>query len=319
MATGTALITGASGFVGPHVAAEMARSGWTVWTLDRSTQRHNAMRSVRADLGERDHVRRAVEDAQPDVVIHLAAQSSVPLSFKDPAATLSNNLLGAANLFYAVADLVPAPRVLSVGSAEEYGAVRPEHLPIHEEQPLAPVSPYGVSKAAQSLLALSLHTSHGLPVTVLRPFNHTGPGQRPDFVVSAFARQVARIEAGLDPPVIRTGNLDARRDFTDVRDVARAYRLAATQAVAGEVYNIGSGRSVPVRWILEELLRLSAVPATVETDPERLTPSTVPELCANPEKFRRATGWAPQISLEQTIRDVLTYWREQTEGEKQRA
>lgn len=318
MATGTALVTGASGFVGPYVVAEMTRAGWTVWTLDRSSKHQEGSLSVHADLCDRDQVRRAVEESRPEVVLHLAAQSSVPLSFKDPAATLTNNLLGAANLFYAVADLSPAPRVVSVGSAEEYGVVRPEQLPIDEDQSLAPVSPYGVSKAAQSLLALSLLASHDLPITVLRPFNHTGPGQRADFVVSAFARQVARIEAGLDPPVIRVGNLDARRDFTDVRDVARAYRIAATQALVGEVYNIGSGRSVPIRCILGELLRLSRAQVSVETDPERIQPASVPELCANPEKFRLATGWEPQIELEQTVRDVLTYWREQTEGEKQR-
>ncbi len=306
---GTALVTGASGFVGPYVVRELQGTGWEVWTLDRSGPACEGAQSVRADLGDEEQVRSALRQANPDVVIHLAAQSSVPASFKDPVRTLSNNLLGTAHLLYAGAELDPQPRVLVVGSAEEYGRVRPEDMPIRETQPLAPVSPYGVSKAAQSLLALSLRASHGLPTVVLRPFNHTGPAQRPDFVVPSFARQIARIEAGLDTPVLRVGNLDAKRDFTDVRDIARAYVTAVTQAAAGEVYNLGSGRSVSMRWVLEELLRRSGAEVSVETDPERMTPAGVPELRTDPAKFHEATGWVPRIPLEQTLEDVLNYWR----------
>jgi GDP-4-dehydro-6-deoxy-D-mannose reductase len=311
-----ALVTGAGGFVGPYVVAELLRGGWHVWTLDRSGTHHlEGAHAIRGDLTDRSAVEHALQSARPDVVLHLAAQSSVPASFRDPLPTLSNNLLGAANLLYAAASLRPMPRVLVVGSAEEYGRVAPEQLPIDEAQPLAPVSPYGVSKAAQSLLALSLHASHDLPAIVLRPFNHTGPAQRPAFAVSSFAEQIARIEAGLQPPVLRVGNLESRRDFTDVRDIARAYALAAARAVPGEVYNLGSGRAVSMRWILDRLLERSTAEVRVETDPARMSPAAVAELCANPAKFRGATGWSPAIPLERTLNDVLDYWRAETKKE----
>lgn len=314
----SALVTGASGFVGPYIIEALQGEEWEVWTLDRSGPSYEGTRSVRADLGNEQQVRAALRDASPEVVIHLAAQSSVPASFKDPIGTLSNNLLGAAHLLYAASELDPAPRVVVIGSAEEYGKVRPEDMPIRETQPLAPVSPYGVSKAAQSLLALSLHASHDLPIVVLRPFNHTGPAQRPDFAVPSFARQIARIEAGLDPAVLRVGNLDAKRDFTDVRDIARAYVLAATQVPVGEMYNLGSGRAVSMRWILDELLRRADVEVRVETDPERMTRAGVPELRTDATKFREVAGWQPLIPLEQTLEDVLGYWRDQIRQERSR-
>ncbi len=310
-----ALVTGASGFVGPYVVEELLRAGWQVWTLHRSQVHHQGTHSVRGDLNDNESVRQGLSLAQPDILLHLAAQSSVPASFQSPLSTLANNVLGAANLLYAAAALNPMPRVLVVGSAEEYGSVRPEHLPIDETQLLAPVSPYGVSKAAQSLLALSLLTSHNLETVVVRPFNHTGPGQRPNFAVPSFARQIARIEAGLEPPVLRVGNLESRRDFCDVRDIARAYVLAVTQAAPGEVYNIGSGTSVSMSQILDQLLTRSGVEVRVEIDPERVTPAGVPELRADPAKFRHATGWTPRIPLEQTLSDVLDYWRADTKKE----
>lgn len=306
----TALVTGAGGFVGGHLVAALLREGWRVWTLDRVGSTPEGAACVRADLRDEAAVRAALETARPDVIFHLAAQSSVPASFRVPRATLETNVLGAANLLYAAADLRPMPRVVVIGSAEEYGPVRPEDMPIDETQPLAPRSPYGVSKAAQSLLALSAVASHGLPAFVLRPFNHTGPGQRPDFAVPSFARQIARIEAGLDPPVLRVGNLDARRDFTDVRDVARAYVLAAERARPGEVYNLGSGDAVGIRWVLDALLGLSGVRVEVRPDPERMTPAQIPELRADASKFRDTTGWAPAIPLEQTLADVLDAWRD---------
>lgn len=319
MPCASALVTGATGFVGPYAVDELLRSSWQVWTLDRHEHPNSDARSIRADLNDAGQVRRALEATRPDVILHLAAQSSVPISFKEPIATLQNNLMGAANLLYAACDLDPMPQVLMVGSSEEYGRILPEQLPVDEGASLAPVSPYGVSKAAQSLLALSLWHSRGLPSVVLRPFNHTGPGQQPRFVVPAFAQQVARIEAGLDEPVLRVGNLESRRDFTDVRDIARAYALAARAADAGEVYNLGSGRSVPIRWVVDELLHRSHADIRVEPDPERLHPADTAEVRANPEKFRRATGWEPEIDLKQTIQDVLDYWRQRVAREQDRS
>lgn len=310
---GRALVTGASGFAGPHLVRELERHGWEVWTVSRSDP--EGERRLRADLRDAEAVRAALDRASPDAIFHLAAQSSVPASFRDPVGTLANNLLGAANLLYAAAELLPRPRVVVAGSAEEYGRIRPEELPIDEEQPVRPVSPYGVSKAAQSLLALSLAASRQLPVVVIRAFNHTGPGQRADFAVPAFARQLARIEAGIEAPVLRVGDLTARRDLLDVRDVARAYRLAAIRAPAGAVYNLGSGRSVTMHWVLDSLLALSEVRARIEIDPARLSPASIPELRADAGLFAHATGWRSEIPLERTLADVLDDWRERTRGE----
>jgi GDP-4-dehydro-6-deoxy-D-mannose reductase len=294
-----------------------------VWSLSRSGEPPERLeveepgaRWVGADLGDAEQTRDALDRARPEVVVHLAAQSSVPASFKAPLATLENNFLGAANLLLAAADREPMPRVLAVGSSEEYGAAAPEELPVAEDRALAPLSPYGVSKAAQSLLALSLWRSRRLPAVVLRPFNHTGPGQPPRNALPAFARQVARIEAGLQEPVLKVGNLENRRDFTDVRDMARAYALAASQAEPGEVYNLGSGRSTPIRWLLDELLRLSPAQIRVEPDPERMVAAEITDMRADARKFRAATGWEPSIPLQQTVQNVLEYWRERTEAER---
>ncbi len=312
----TAFITGSAGFVGRYVAAALVREGWTVWALSRSGASPDGTRSVRADLTDSEAIRSALQETRPNVILHLAAQSSVPTSFRDPVRTIENNVIGAANLFYAAAELEHSPLLLSVGSAEEYGGVMPDDLPITEGHPLTPKSPYGASKAAQSLLAQSLYRSHQLRTIVLRPFNHTGPGQEPRFAVPSFSRQLARIEAGLDEPVIRVGNLDAKRDYADVRDVARAYLLAMRSAKAGEVYNLGSGRSVSMRWILDELIARSTAQIRVEPDPARMLPADVPELRADPRKFQDATGWEPQIELTQTLQDTLDYWRARVVEEK---
>lgn len=305
----TALVTGATGFVGRHLVGELLKDGWTVWALDRVEHPHEDVQSIRVDLKDPDQVWDALEKSCPSVIIHLAAMSSVGASFKAPVTTLENNLIGAANLLYAAAELEPMPRALVIGSSEEYGRAPLERLPLTENEPLAPLSPYGVSKAAQSLLALSLFRSKGLPAVVLRPFNHTGPGQPPAFVVPTFARQIARIEAGLEEPVMRVGNLTSKRDFTDVRDMVRAYALAARAAAPGEVYNLGSGRSVTIQWVLEELLKRTDAKITVEPDPDRMMPSDITDVRADATKFAAATGWRPQIELEQTLQDVLDYWR----------
>ncbi|MEJ7653337.1 MAG: GDP-mannose 4,6-dehydratase [Chloroflexia bacterium] len=305
----SALVTGSGGFVGPYVVAELRSRGYSVWTLDRAGRNHGGERTLACDLNDETGVRDALHKAKPDVIVHLAAQSSVPESFREPVATLRNNVLGAATLLYSASELAQRPRVLVAGSSEEYGRVGPEQLPLTEETPLAPVSPYGVGKAAQSLLALSLYRSVGLHVVVLRPFNHIGPGQTDRFVVPSFARQIARIEAGLDEQALRVGNLDSRRDFTDVRDIARAYALAAEFAEPGETFNLGSGVSVPIQWVLEQLLAMSGVEIVVESDPARMTPSDIPDLRADASKFAAAAGWRPQIALEQSLREVLEYER----------
>ena len=205
--------------------------------------------------------------------------------------------------------------MLVIGSNEEYGAPRSNELPLTEENPLRPNNPYAVSKVAQDFLGLQYYLSYGLPVVRVRPFNHTGPGQSPRFVVPAFASQIARIEAGLQEPVMKVGNLEAARDFTDVRDMVQAYHLAATQGKPGEVYNLASEQPQSVREMLEMLLSYAQVEIRVERDPNRYRPVDVPVVYGSSEKFHRLTGWTPQIPFEQTLQDTLAYWREQAEEE----
>jgi len=312
-----ALITGAGGFVGRHVCAYLlAHTDWelmgTVYPHPVETQpKDSCLRLRHADLRDPELVQALVSEVQPDYILHLAAQSFVPTSFADPWDTLQNNIRAQLNLLEAVRRSARDVRVLVIGSNEEYGAPRPDELPQTEESPLRPNNPYAVSKVAQDLLGLQYHLAYGLPVVRVRPFNHTGPGQAPRFVVPAFASQIARIEAGLQEPVMKVGNLEVARDFTDVRDIVRAYHLAVTQGEPGEVYNLASGQARSVQGILEKLLCLSAVEIRVERDPERYRPVDVPVVCGSAHKFRRLTGWEPEIPFEQTVQDVLTYWRDQ--------
>jgi GDP-4-dehydro-6-deoxy-D-mannose reductase len=210
--------------------------------------------------------------------------------------------------------LSAAPRVMVVGSNEEYGLVQPKDLPLTETSPLRPNSPYGVSKVAQDMLGLQYYLSHQIPVIRVRPFNHIGPGQAPGFVASDFARQIAQAEAGQRPPIIKVGNLEARRDFSDVRDMVRAYHLAITAGVPGDVYNIGSGQDHSVQELLEVLLNHSRVEITVEQDPSRMRPSDVKAVRCDASKFNAVTGWQPSISFETTLHDVLEDWRQRIQA-----
>jgi GDP-4-dehydro-6-deoxy-D-mannose reductase len=313
-----ALITGAGGFVGGHLCAYLlAHTDWelmgTIYPHPVDAQPQEPRLSLRhADLRDPEGVQALVGEVQPDTIFHLAAQSFVPASFADPWDTLQNNIRAQLNLLEAVRRSGRDVRVLVVGSNEEYGAPKPEELPQTEESPLRPNNPYAVSKVAQDFLGLQYYLAYGLPVVRVRPFNHTGPGQAPRFVVPAFASQIARIEAGLQAPVMQVGNLEAARDFSDVRDIVRAYHLAVSQGEPGEVYNLASGQPQPVRGLLETLLSHSRAEIRVERDPSRYRPVDVPVVCGSAAKFRRRTGWEPQIPFEQTLRDVLAYWREQT-------
>lgn len=315
-----ALITGAGGFVGGHLCAYLlAHTDWeltgTVYPQPVEAEPQPRLRLKHADLRDPEGVRTLVGEVQPDYIFHLAAQSFVPTSFADPWDTLENNIRAELNLLEAVCRSDRQVRVLVIGSNEEYGAPRPGELPQTEESPLRPNSPYAVSKVAQDFLGLQYHLAYGLAVVRVRPFNHTGPRQSPRFVVPAFASQIARIEAGLQEAVVKVGNLDAARDFTDVRDIVRAYHLAVTQGEPGEVYNLASGRPQPVRGLLETLLSYSEVEMRVERDPERYRPVDVPVVYGSAEKFRWQTGWEPRIPFEQTLRDTLDYWRGQVAAE----
>jgi GDP-4-dehydro-6-deoxy-D-mannose reductase len=263
------------------------------------------------DLRDKDVIVSLLEEAQPDVIFHLAAQSFVPTSFSDPWDTLENNILSELNLLEAVRQSGREVTFLVIGSNEEYGAPQPGELPQTEQSPLRPNNPYAVSKVGQDFLGLQYHLAYDIPVVRVRPFNHTGPGQSSRFVAPAFASQIARIEAGLQEPVMKVGNLSSSRDFTDVRDIVRAYYLAVTDGKPGEVYNLASGEPRSIQTLLDTLLSYSHVEIQVERDPERYRPVDVPIVYGSARRFHRHTGWEPQIPFEQTLQDTLTYWRKQ--------
>jgi GDP-4-dehydro-6-deoxy-D-mannose reductase len=310
-----ALVTGIGGFVGAHLTAYLLEEReLEVWGLDLVEGRAAQFGSrITLEVGDLLLHRAALEQlfqaARPDYVFHLAAQAFVPTSWQDPWSTLENNIRGQLNVLLVALSVEPPPRVLVVGSAEEYGLVAPDELPVDESNALRPYSPYAVSKVAQDMLGYQYYASHSLPVVRVRPFHHIGPGQSPAFVASDFAKQIAEAEAGLREPVMHVGNLEARRDFTDVRDMVRAYHLAVTRAEPGEVYNIGAERSYAIREVLDMLLAFSTVPIEVEQDPARLRPSDVPELLCDCSRFRAQTGWRAEIPLERTLKDTLDYWR----------
>jgi len=314
-----ALITGITGFAGSHLAEyllaehpDVEVSGILRWRsrMDNIAHIEGKVRLLECDLRDATSVYRMLEQSRPDVVFHLAAQSFVPTSWSAPAETLSTNILGQTNLFEALRELALDPVVQIACSSEEYGLVLPDEVPIKESNPLRPLSPYAVSKVGQDYLAYQYFQSYGIKAIRTRGFNHTGPRRGEVFVTSNFARQVARIEAGLHEPVIRVGNLDSVRDFTDVRDMVRAYWLAATKGRPGEVYNIASGTGITIRAMLDKLLALSKIAVKVEVDPARLRPSDVVTLIGDCSKFRADTGWEPRIPFDRTLADLLDYWRE---------
>ena len=312
-------MTGAGGFAGHHLLDYLAAAtGWELYGNRHSTsvgQGQGQVRWVAADLTDRAQAVEMVEQVRPDYVFHLAAQSNVQIAFKEPEATIMNNVVGQLNLLDALRAHVPEARVLVVGSSEQYGMVRPEDIPIDEETPFRPNNPYAVSKIAQDALALQYFLAYGQKTIRVRPFNHIGPGQTELFVAAAFARQVARIEAGQQEPVIYVGNLDAERDFTDARDMIRAYYLAITEGEPGEVYNIGSGRGRTIQWLLDSLVGMSNVEVEVKQDPSRMRPSDIPTLVSDNTRFHTLTGWEPKIPLDQTLLDVLDYWRAKVRGD----
>ncbi len=314
-----ALITGITGFAGSHLAdyllaeqSDVEIFGTYRWRSRMENIDHldGKINLLECDLRDAAAVHGVLAEVRPDYIFHLAAQSYVPASWRAPSDTLTTNLIGQTNIFEAVRILELDPVIQIAGSSEEYGLVLPDEVPIKETNPLRPLSPYAVSKVGQDLLAYQYFRSYGLKTIRTRGFNHTGPRRGEVFVTSNFAKQIASIEAGLREPVIRVGNLDAQRDFTDVRDMVRAYWLAVTKAKHGEVYNLASGKAVTIRELLDQLLALSETKVEVQVDPERLRPSDVEILLGDFSKFKADTGWEPSIPLEQTLRDTLDFWRQ---------
>jgi len=312
------LITGITGFVGSHLAEyALAKEGVEVYGTVRWRSRMDNVEHIQdriqlldCDLRDNVAVKRTLEEARPEYIFHLAAQSFVPTSWKAPAETLTTNILSELNLLESIRDLKLDTRIHVAGSSEEYGLVFEDEAPIKEDNPLRPLSPYAVSKVAQDYLAYQYNQSYGIFTVRTRAFNHTGPRRGQVFVTSDFSRQVALIEKDKKEPVIEVGNLEARRDFSDVRDIVRGYWLSLEKGEPGEVYNLGSGRAVTIQEMLDLILSMSDVEIEVRQMPERMRPSDVELLLCDYSKFNRATGWEPEIPLEKTIKDLLDYWRE---------
>jgi GDP-4-dehydro-6-deoxy-D-mannose reductase len=310
------LITGIGGFAASHLAEFLLKKKVCVYGLLREKKIPERLRPVRrslrlfcCDMLDARAVSKTVARIKPDRIFHLAAQSFVPASWTAPAETLRTNVHGTLNLLEAIRRGECRTKVHVAGSSEAYGVVNRAEIPIRENCVLNPVNPYGVSKAAQDLLASQYFRSFGIEGVVTRAFLHLGPGQREDFVASALAKQVALIEASRCPRVIKVGNLGAVRDFTDVRDVARAYWLALEKGENGGIYNICSGRGRSVREILDFYLAKCRVKIRVERDPERFRPLEAEVLVGDPSRFMKKTGWKPRILFEQTLMDLLNDWR----------
>jgi len=312
-----ALITGIAGFVGSHLAELLLKEGFEVYGLCRPRSKTDHIESIKnqlhledADLLDSHSLYTTISRIKPDYIFHLAAQSFVPTSWVSPSVTLEVNIIGSANLFEAVRQAKIESVIQIACSSEEYGLVYPNEVPIKETNPLRPQSPYGVSKVAMDYLGYQYFCSYGMKIIRTRGFNHTGPRRGETFVTSNFAKQIALIEKGKQDPVIHVGNLEMQRDWTDVRDMVRAYLLSVTKCDPGEVYNICTGKAVVVKDMLNILLSKSKVQVKIQEDPNRMRPSDVPVLIGDNTKFVEKTGWKAEIPFEKTMEDLLNYWRE---------
>lgn len=309
------LITGISGFAGSHLAEFLLSKNFEVAGIVRKKENpnishiENKLKQFLADLQNKNQIKKILKQVNPDQIFHLAGFSVPRLSFGKTKEVFEANVFSTINLFESLVELKLKPTFVNVGSSEEYGLTKGGK--ISEETPFVPASPYAVSKLAQDYLGFFYFKNHQIPVIRLRPFNHIGPRQEPVIAVSNFAKQIAQIEKGLQNPVIKVGNLAARRDFCDVREMVEAYWLAAEKCTPGEVYNIGSGKSYSLAQILEILLSFSKIKIKVEVDKSLLRSLDVPEFVANPAKFIKETSWKPKIKLGKTLKDILNYWRTQ--------
>lgn len=313
------LITGITGFVGSHLAEFLLDKGEAVygayrWRSPRENIKHieDKIKLVNCELLDFASVMNCLGKVKPDFIYHLAAQSFVPASFDEPALTLQTNIIGTLHLLEAIRKLKLDPVIHICSSSEVYGQVKKNEIPIKETNPFRPASPYAVSKVGEDMIAYQYHLSYGIKTIRTRMFTHTGPRRGEVFVVSAFAKQVAMIEKGLKPPVLKVGNLESVRTFMDVRDAVRAYWLLTKHCPPGEVYNIGGSITMKIGEMLEMLLKLSPMKDKIKVKVEKslLRPSDVTLQIPSTEKFRKVTGWKPEIPFEKTLKDTLDYWRE---------
>ncbi|HEX6077806.1 MAG TPA: GDP-mannose 4,6-dehydratase [Micromonosporaceae bacterium] len=313
------LITGVTGFAGSYLAeylvdkADVEVYGLKRWNspLTDISSVMDQITLINFDLGDPHAVYQAVKEVQPDRIFHLAAQSYVPMSFRAPVDTIRANALGTVALLEAVREIGIDPVIHICTSSEVYGEVPPEELPIVEETRFRPQSPYGVSKVAEDMIGYQYHQSYGMRILRTRSFTHTGPRSKEVFVAPAFAKQIAEAEAGLQKPVIRVGNRDSIRTFLDIRDMVEAYWLLTEHCPPGEVYNVAGTHTCTIGEMLELLLGMTDVRPEVMVDPQLLRPSDVTRQIPDTTKFREATGWEPKIPFEQTLLDILEYWRDQ--------
>lgn len=322
-----ALITGITGMAGSHLAELLLKEapdcqvfGTKRWrsSTENIAEVMDKLTLVDCNLTDTSSAVDLIDNVKPDYIFHLAAHSFVPDSWKGPHVTLNDNVMMQLNLFEAIRIIGIDPVVQIALSSEEYGKVLPEELPITETNPLRPLSPYAVSKVTQDMLAYQYNQSYGLKTIRTRAFNHEGPRRGEVFVTSNFAKQIAEIEAGIKPPILHVGNLEAQRDWSDVRDVARAYWLSVLHCTPGEDYVIASGKTRTIRQMLDYLLSLTSTKIEVMQDPARMRPSDVLVLQGDPSKFKKATGWEPKYTFEQTMTDLLNYWRERVPASKKR-
>jgi len=312
------LVVGATGFAGSHLAEYALSKGAEVHGTTRWRSKLENLQEIKdiitlheCDINDAFAFQEVIKKVKPDYIFHLAAQSFVKASWTEPAQTLNTNIIGELNLFEAVRSIPNyKPRILIAGSSEEYGHQETGQTGLDEEYPLLPLSPYGVSKVAQDLLGFQYFKSYGMHIIRSRAFNHTGPRRGEVFVCSTFAKQIVEIEKDSKKlPIIKVGNLDAERDFTDVRDMVKGYWLALEKGEPGEVYNICSGVSIPIKNILRKLISMSKRPIEIKLDKERMRPSDLKVLLGNNKKFCDKTGWKPQIQIDKTLEDLLNYWR----------
>lgn len=311
------LITGISGFVGNYLArlligqkgVEIIGTYLSENSKAQLVDIEPNLKLYQLDLMDYEKVVEVIKDSKPDEIYHLAALASAAQSFENPSLVITNNITSQLNLFEAVRKANLNPKIMIISSAEVYGIVDPSDIPVDEATPLKPASPYAISKIAQDYMALQYNITYNLNILRVRPFNHIGPGQSDQFATSAFAKKIAEIEKGKREPILTVGNLDAKRDFTDVKDMVRAYVMLMEKGVAGEVYNIGFGKSYKMSDVLDILLSFSDVKIKVEVDPSLLRPSDNPELLCDNTKFKNLTNWNPEISIEKTLEEILEYWR----------
>lgn len=299
-----ALITGSEGFVGKYLRAELEAHGYDVTGLDLAP----GEKTVAVNLLEAEKVDALLEEMQPEVIFHLAGQANVGLSWKKPVMTMEINLVAAVNLMEAARKHCPGCAIVLVGSSDEYGNLKEKGQLVSEETPLQPMTPYAISKIAQEQTGQAYAKAYGMKICMTRSFNHGGAGQKPGFMIPDFAQGIVKAERG-EADAVCVGNLSSKRDFTHVKDIVRAYRLIAEKGKAGEIYNVGSGKTYSAQEVLDRLIVLAKAPVAVKQDPARMRPSDTPVICCDHSKLTRDTGWEPEIPLDEILKDTLEYYR----------